>query len=688
MAVDPSQSSVQPSNLHLPGVLTVTLHDAAGLSVPDHPQGFLNSPLEARQVTDGGSAMQRYSAAPRGQNLPYAVLDFDKSQVFPEASGGSIQDPIWCGDSRRYRFNVYRAAELTIRLYLGTASASSPDVFLGEGKVALSTTLTKPSVKWLHLLEGTGKIGVGLGYAESEVPQLRSYKSMEIIGKLVSRVCTRYQQTCYALKEVRKSDEDSVTNLSRQLRLDIDNSFVAPLQMVFLSPNTLNLLSPFTSGGHLFYYLQRVQRFDAAEARFYAAELVCALEYLHHLDIVCYDLKPANILLDSLGHVVLCDFSNFQPPVEDGVPAAFGKLEYPALEQLTNGAHTKTVDWWTFGVFLYEMLMGLPPFYAESTDEVHCKILSQSVQFPEWLSPMTRDLLLRLFHHDPERRLGAKGASEIKDDPLFHNVDWPRLLRRGYEAPFRPREVAMHFEHREGQTKGDAYQGFSYNSKVLQPLKKKVPSGDQVISTTFASKEPTLAQAVMNGDRELTKAIVQRTGRVDSIKALGLAVEEGDGTIVCILLDGGVNCDFQEEDQPVPPHPDYSCASGCDFWSSSVQDEFEAPLTRAVKLQNLDIAKILLARGADPNTAFHDLSYPLWHDIPSESAFKCGRVVQLAVNHHHEEMVQLLLDWGANAEMPMHVWQGHDCPPIPRSIYLKMIARLRQQVEKHRNKTI
>lgn len=123
-----------------------------------------------------------------------------------------------------------------------------------------------------------------------------------------------------------------------------------------------------------------------------------------------------------------------------------GTPEYLAPELLLGNGYTKTVDWWTLGVLLYEMLTGLPPFYDENTNEMYRKILQEPLTFPssDIVPPAARDLLTRLLDRDPQRRLGANGAAEIKSHHFFANIDWRKLLQRKYEPSFRPNVVCIH----------------------------------------------------------------------------------------------------------------------------------------------------------------------------------------------------------------------------------------------------
>ena len=120
-----------------------------------------------------------------------------------------------------------------------------------------------------------------------------------------------------------------------------------------------------------------------------------------------------------------------------------GTPEYLAPELLLGQGYDKSVDWWTLGVLLYEMLTGLPPYYDENTNEMYRKILSEPLHFPgpEIVPMPAKDLLIQLLDRRPEHRLGAKGPSEIKAHPFFNAIDWRKLLQRRYDPTFKPNVV-------------------------------------------------------------------------------------------------------------------------------------------------------------------------------------------------------------------------------------------------------
>ncbi|MCJ1443920.1 MAG: hypothetical protein MMC23_004420 [Stictis urceolatum] len=428
----------------------------------------------------------RYSS----RYLPYVLLDFDKVQVFVDAVSGTPENPYWAGDNTQYKFDVSRTTELSAQVYLRNPAARpgsgrNDDIFLGACKIkprfeevrqyqsdpkASKKEKEKDAVAfaekerlagqagadWSNLTFGTGSIRIGVNFVENRERALKmeDFELLKVVGKgsfgKVMQVMKKDTHRIYALKTLRKAhiisrSEVAHTLAERSVLSQINNPFIVPLKFSFQSPEKLYLVLAFVNGGELFHHLQREQRFDINRSRFYTAELLCALECLHGFNVIYRDLKPENILLDYSGHIALCDFGlcKLDMKDEDRTNTFCGTPEYLAPELLLGQGYTKTVDWWTLGVLLYEMLTGLPPYYDENTNEMYRKILSEPLHFPgpEIVPPAAKDLLTRLLDRRPEHRLGANGAAEIKAHQFFHSIDWRKLLQRKYEPSFKPNVV-------------------------------------------------------------------------------------------------------------------------------------------------------------------------------------------------------------------------------------------------------
>ncbi|KAF4436390.1 AGC/AKT protein kinase [Fusarium austroafricanum] len=326
---------------------------------------------------------------------------------------GTPENPSWAGTNTQDKFDVSRVTPLTIHLYIRNPSAPprsgrSQDIFIGSLRIDPRFDAPYKEVQWANLQYGTGKLQ---------------------LTKIISR-----SEVAHTLAE-------------RSVLAQINNPFIVPLKFSFQSPGKLYFVLAFVNGGELFHHLTNERRFAINRSRFYTAELLCALECIHGFNVIYRDLKPENILLDYQGHIALCDFGLCKLEIrdEDETHTFCGTPEYLAPELLLGQGYNKTVDWWTLGVLLYEMLTGLPPFYDEVTNEMYRKILSEPLHFPgpEIVPPAAKDLLTRLLNRNPADRLGANGAAEIKSHPFFHAIDWKKLLQRKYEPAFKPNVVCL-----------------------------------------------------------------------------------------------------------------------------------------------------------------------------------------------------------------------------------------------------
>ncbi|XP_018017499.1 serine/threonine-protein kinase Sgk2 [Hyalella azteca] len=252
------------------------------------------------------------------------------------------------------------------------------------------------------------------------------------VKMLSKRVISRRKETQHVLSE-------------RSVLIKVlHHPYLVQLHYAFTTRHKIFFVLDFVNGGELFYHLQRERVFVEPRAMFYAAEICCALTYMHTKGIVYRDLKPENLLLDREGHVVLTDFGLCKEGLQNSscrTGTFCGTPEYLAPEILLKKPYTRVVDWWTLGAVLYEMLYGLPPFYSTNQMVMYEAIVSKPLKLKNSASARARNLLTGLLKKAPEERLGGgpEDGEAIKGHEFFRAVDWALVEQRKMRPPFVPR---------------------------------------------------------------------------------------------------------------------------------------------------------------------------------------------------------------------------------------------------------
>jgi serum/glucocorticoid-regulated kinase 2 len=209
-----------------------------------------------------------------------------------------------------------------------------------------------------------------------------------------------------------------------------ENPFVIKMHYSFQTPDNLYMILDYCSGCDLAYHLNKKQIFDEEEAKFFIAEIICAIEYVHSLDVIYRDLKPENILIADDGHCRLADFGLAKENIgeKDFARSFCGSPAYLPPEMLhSSKGVSKSADIYQIGAVLYEFLVGFPPYYTENIKELYQSIRSARLQVPKYISKEAKDLLNQLLNKRPEKRITL---DKVKTHEFFKGLDWDKLMRK------------------------------------------------------------------------------------------------------------------------------------------------------------------------------------------------------------------------------------------------------------------
>ncbi|KAF6287466.1 AKT serine/threonine kinase 2 [Rhinolophus ferrumequinum] len=208
----------------------------------------------------------------------------------------------------------------------------------------------------------------------------------------------------YAMKILRKEviiakDEVAHTVTESRVLQNTRHPFLTALKYAFQTHDRLCFVMEYANGGELFFHLSRERVFTEERARFYGAEIVSALEYLHSRDVVYRDIKV-----------------------------------------LEDNDYGRAVDWWGLGVVMYEMMCGRLPFYNQDHERLFELILMEEIRFPRTLSPEAKSLLAGLLKKDPKQRLGGgpSDAKEVMEHRFFLSINWQDVVQKKLLPPFKP----------------------------------------------------------------------------------------------------------------------------------------------------------------------------------------------------------------------------------------------------------
>ena len=275
-----------------------------------------------------------------------------------------------------------------------------------------------------------------------------TFEFIKVLGKgsysIVTLVRKKDTGILYAMKSIEKQrvlQEITVSQiLSEKIILSsINHPFICKMFWAFQSRKKLHIVMEYYPGGELYHHLKRVRSFSEDHAKFYFAEVLLSLKYLHEKDIAYRDLKPENIVIDIDGHARLTDFGLSKMDMRDESRSFCGSPEYMSPDMLRNQGHTKMVDLYCVGVLLFELITGRPPFYDKNKDEMYSKILNGKLEVPDFVSDDAKDLITKLLDKNPKTRIGSQGGIEdVIRHPWLRDVDFEKLVEKKVQPPFVP----------------------------------------------------------------------------------------------------------------------------------------------------------------------------------------------------------------------------------------------------------
>lgn len=282
---------------------------------------------------------------------------------------------------------------------------------------------------------------------KSKKYSIENYKQIELLWEakgrkviLAKNMITNKYSAIKVLHKYNLVNQGKIYLYTEKFILEnFNNTFLLQDEFAFQSEKNVFIVTPYIKDD-LFTLLHSQEKFTEDTAKFISICIGLGLQTLHDYKIAYRDLKPENVLIGEDGFAIICDFglSVLLYPSNKAYSLC-GTPHYFAPEMIVNNSHDQRVDWWSFGIFVYEMLCGYTPFYLDDDKDnnlLYEKIVNSNVVYPDYLSQDAVDLISGLLKKDPDKRLGRnQGFEEIRQMGFYNGIDIERIKEKKMVSP-------------------------------------------------------------------------------------------------------------------------------------------------------------------------------------------------------------------------------------------------------------
>jgi serine/threonine protein kinase len=243
----------------------------------------------------------------------------------------------------------------------------------------------------------------------------------------------------YAIKSVHKdrllrSQKVHTVLSERHILAKLTHPFIVSLCFAFQTPEKFYLGLEYLPGGELFHHFRDKSKLDMEAVRYYIAEIALALDYLHMNGVIYRDLKPENVLLGSDGYVKLTDFG-LSKEISSQTGTFCGTPEYVAPEVIRRDPYGFPIDWWSLGIFCYELIFGVTPFFHRNRSRMFSEIEHRDPTFPDSANPDVVRLIRGLLAKEPGQRFGFE---QLRTEPFFSGISFQDVLDKKVAMTYIP----------------------------------------------------------------------------------------------------------------------------------------------------------------------------------------------------------------------------------------------------------